>query len=411
MRKLAWRIIVIFLLFLPFQGSVQRTLNLSRKFLWIDEIFVTFCIIPFIIAILYQKGMKKWLTQILFSLILLGAIGLISGLYNSNAFVVTANGIFDYLKYFLTIPALCLFSADRRKIQSLHSTLHRLALFLCFIAILQEIFFFLQLPVERLGVAFIDVRFGLMRTPSLMGHPNIFGLYALLFFVLDFSLHRRIRWQTLILALGAFLSISRMVWVAFCSVLFLFLIHKQGKKAMGLFAVALIILFLSIPSFYFHTVKEIGSPGYFREYALIKSLEIWQNQPILGLGPGMYGGVISFMFDSPIYAEHAFSQRWLDIMRDILSIDQFWPQILVELGLLGTLSFMFILFTLWRAAKRVSLVAQSSFQRNMLFGFSLIPLILAVYLLGSGLNLGSFLLTYCVLFGLTLGMKDESSAN
>lgn len=411
MKRLNWWIITFFLLFLPFQGALQRALNLPRKFLWMDEIFVAFYVVLFLLAILCQRGVKKASTQILFSLILLGIIGIISGLYNTNAFIVTANGIFDYMKYFLIIPALCLFSVGNKKMQSLHSVLHRLALFLCFIAILQEIFFFLGFPVERIGVPFTDVRFGLMRTPSFMGHPNIFGLYSLLFFVLDFSLHRRIRWQNLVFALGALLSVSRMVWTAFFSVLFLFLIHRKGKKAAGLFILVLIIFFLSLPSFYLHTAEEIGSPGYFREYVLIKSLKIWQNQPILGLGPGMYGGVVSFMFGSPIYGRYGFDERWLDVMENIFSIDQFWPQILVEMGLLGTLSFTFILFTLWRVARKEYLIAQVSFRKNILFGFSLIPLVLSVYLLGSGLNLGAFLLTYSVLFGLTLGIRNENSSN
>lgn len=408
MKRLSWWIIVLFLFFLPFQGPLQRTLNLSRKFLWMDEIFVAFSFGLFFFVLLYKGKIKKIVVPIILSFLLLGIIGIISGLYNGNSFVVTVNGIFDYVKNFLVIPIFCLFSIQSRKVQGLYNMLHRLAIFLCFVAILQEVAFFLGFPVERIGVSFTDVRFGLMRTPSLMGHPNIFGLYALLFFILDFSYYRRMRWQSWILVLGVFLSVSRMVWVAFFFALFYLLIQKRGKKAMGLFVLTLVIIVLAIPSFYLRTTQEMGYENYFRGYALRKSIEIWNEHPLLGVGPGMYGGVASFVFDSPIYGQCRFNQDWFDVVKNILSLDQFWPQILVEMGILGALSFGFLLFVLWRAAKKESLTTESSFRMKMLSGLSAVPIILMLYLIGSGLNLTPFLLSFSILLGMVMGMRDEN---
>lgn len=411
MKRLSWWIITLFLFFLPFQEPLQRTLNLSRKFLWMDEIFVAFCIVFFFFALLYQKGIKKASAQILFSLILLGSTGVISGLYNTNAFIVTANGVFDYIKYFLIIPALCLFSVDGKKMQSLYSVLHRLALFLCFIAILQEIFFFLGLPVERVGVIFIDVRFGLMRTPSLMGHPNIFGLYSLLFFTLDFGINRRVTWQNLLFSLGIALSVSRMVWIAFFLVVFFFAFQMGGKRALAVFIISAVLLSIAFPAFYSRTTGEMYSAGSFREYVMYKSVRMWKAHPLLGIGPGMYGGVVSMTFDSPVYGRELFNQKWMEVFREIHSLDQFWPQILVETGVVGAAAFVAILFTLWHTARKQSLIDSASLRGRMLYAFSLVPMVLAVYLLGSGLNLTAFLLTYSMLFGMVLGVKDEDFIN
>jgi hypothetical protein len=60
-------------------------------------------------------------------------------------------------------------------------------------------------------------------------------------------------------------------------------------------------------------------------------------------------------------------------------------------------------------AKEGSSASESSFRKKMLMGLSAVPVVLAVYLLGSGLNITPFLLTYGILFGMTLGMKDEDS--
>jgi hypothetical protein len=408
MKKLSWFLLTLFLFFLPFQGFAQNNLRLPRGFFWMDEVFVIFCAGLFLFGITRGHGVKKETVRVLSPMLLLGAVGIVSGFYNANRTVVTFNGIFDYVKAFIVIPVFCLFSVDGKMMGGLYMLLRRLALFLCFIAIAQELFYFAGLPVENVWVAFKDIRFGLMRTPSLMGHPNVFGFYALLFFVMDFALYKRVRWQNLILAAGVLLSVSRMVWIAFFSVLALFFLRREGKKVALLLAFVLVIISLTVPNIYSHTMREMNSPGYFREYVMFKSLKIWREQPVLGLGPGMYGGVVSFMFDSPVYGRYCFSRHWLDVMKKILSLDQFWPQLLVEMGLLGMISFILILLVLWYTAKKMSLNCRPYFLRNMFSGFAMIPFVLAVYLLGSGLNQGAFLITYGVLFGMALGVRHEN---
>lgn len=411
MKKISWVIIALFLLFLPFQQPIWRTLRLSDRFLWADEVFVVFTFALFFLVLIYWGKLQKRAVKILLVLFFLGVVGLFSGLYNGNSFIVTTNGIFDYIKNFLIIPVIAFFSISSKRVRGLYKLLHYLALFLCLIAILQVIAFLTRFPLEKLGIPFVSfTRFGMPRTPSLMGHFNIFGLYALFFFILDFSLHRKIRWQNALFASGVFFSVSRMVWIAFFVTLLFLVTQRKSRKARTLFIVAIIIIVLAVPSFYLYTAKEIESENYFREYALMKSMEIWKDHPFLGVGPGMYGGVVSLLFNSPIYEQYYFSPRWFTYVSRFRSLDQFWPQILAEMGLLGTFCFGILLFVLWKVSKEAALATKDGFRKRMLSGFSVVPVVLIAYLFGSGLNLTAFLLTYSVLFGMALGIKDENSS-
>jgi len=408
LKRLGYLVITFLLVFLPFQTPLGSLIKSPQLLLWVDEMFVAFVFILFLATFFFEGKIRKGPLQILICLILLGVIGMASGLMNGNSFIVTANGIFDYIKNFLVIPALFAFSISEKRVGKIFIVLHRMAIALCLIAILQEIAFFLGAPVKKLGVSYYEVRFGLMRASSLMGHPNIFGLYALLFFTLDLSLTRRMRWQNLLFASGIFLSISRMVWIGFFISFFFLFIQAKGRKFKILFLLATILIAFSIPTFYSITAREIDKSVYFRGYALSKSLEIFKDHPVWGVGPGMYGGVVSFTFDSPVYQKYSFDKDWLDFIKGFRSLDQFWPQIFAEMGGVGTLFFGFLLFYLWKVPKKISEISGNEFRKKMLSGISVIPIVLVIYLFGSGLNLTPFLLTYSTLLGLMLGMEDEN---
>ncbi len=412
LKKLFWDMVALLLIFLPFQIPIKKFLNLPNRFLWIDEIFVVFCFGLFLFMLLCIGRVKKNAVQILIPLLLLGIIGLISGLHNNNSLIITVNGIFDYIKNFLIIPFVCLFAISKKKFISLYKILHKLALFLCLIAVLQVILFYFKVDIPVIEVKSVDMRFGLPRVSSLIGHPNMLGLYSLLFFILDFSLHQRFRWQNLVLLIGIFLSVSRMVWFAFLISLFMLLLQIKSKKIFLFLIPGIITIVLVFPFFYTSTMEEWSSETKYRGYTRMKSLEIWKAHPLLGVGPGMYGGVVSVVFNSPIYERYDFSERWFNYgLKKFHSIDQFWPQILAEMGFLGVLGFGFLLFILWQIAKSVSSGAKDIFRKKMLSGLSVIPLVLVIYLIGSGLNLTPFLLTYSIFFGMILGMKNENTSN
>tara|TARA_Y100000766_G_scaffold246190_1_gene226546 strand:+ start:2978 stop:4114 length:1137 start_codon:yes stop_codon:yes gene_type:complete len=71
---------------------------------------------------------------------------------------------------------------------------------------------------------------------------------------------------------------------------------------------------------------------------LISSIEMFFNKPIFGYGPGSFGGWVSINYElSPLYELYDISTF------GISSIDMFWPHILVELGIVGTMAYIFYL--------------------------------------------------------------------
>jgi len=353
--KACWILTVFVLFFIPFQRFLYKRFGLPQMFLYIDEIFVVLMTIFFVVVLLVKGKIKKISWIVLLPLIFIICVGLLSGIYNGNSVIVTFNGIFDYVKYFLIIPAFSVLAVSKDKFLKIYKAVFGLAVFLSVVAFLQALFFYFGKGVLGVDTKFIDIRFGIPRVPSLMGHPNLLGLYSLLFFILDFSLVRHFRWQNILLMLGVVFSASRMVWTAFFVFLILFALYTKNKKSFLLFFLCAMVFLLVFPFFYAHTVKDWSNEGTYRGYCRAKSVEIWKEHPFLGVGPGMYGGVISVKFNSKIYSEYDFSPYWFDYgLKKFHSLDQFWAQILAEMGLLGVISFLFLMVVLWNISVKAS---------------------------------------------------------
>ena len=401
---LAWGLVAALLVFLPFQFRIYKSFDLPHLFLWGDEVFCVIAFSVFYIILIYTGHLKKDIAHIIVVLFIIAAIGIISGLLNDNNFIITTQGIFSYIKNFMFIPIFGLFAVNKSRYQRLYNLLHQIALLLCFIGILQEIIYLSGVPLEG------AVRFGILRVESLMGHPNELGLYSLLFFILDYSLVRKFRWQSIVFSIGVLLSCSRMVWVAYFISYIYLLFHIEKKKLIIYSVILICILGVAFPTFYKISRRDYIDPeNNYRGYCLNKALQICQDHPVFGIGPGMFGGEISVVFNSPVYRKYDFSERWYEYgLAKFHSLDQFWAQLIGEIGILGLLAFVLLLVLLWRKAKKASVRSEDPFRKSILLGYSAVPIVLMIYLYGSGLNIGSFIITYSILFGMCLGIKDEN---
>jgi len=402
--------LLLFLLFIPLQGLLWQWFDLPRIFFWTDELVTSFVLLLGLLVIFTHNRISKYGAFLLLLMIVFGLTGLISGLINENPMSSTILGTFDYIKNLMIIPFFCFFAIPQRKVQWIYTQLYRFALLACLIAVAQEIGFLAGMPVETVGFFCDKVRFGLLRTSSLLGHPNMFGLYCLLFFLFDVSIHRKIRWQTILLILGMFLSLSRITWMALIVSSLFLILQNQNTKIVKSIASAGLIACLALILAGFITDPEIKSSDYFRGYSLRKSIEIWTDHPLLGRGPGTYGGPVSLVTNSSVYQEYHFLPKWLDFMKEKTgTLDQFWPQILAEMGLLGTSLFLFLILSLRQIPRRASLTRQNLFNKRLLSGLSIYPVILLIFLLSNGLNLPPVLITYSTLLGLSLGSKDDEN--
>jgi O-antigen ligase len=85
-------------------------------------------------------------------------------------------------------------------------------------------------------------------------------------------------------------------------------------------------------------VGEIGIGGDLRTLFVINALPIIRDHPVLGVGPGRYGGAVAHNFGTPIYAEYdTVPLFWNPAQR---TVDNFWLHLLVETGIVGALAFL-----------------------------------------------------------------------
>ena len=105
----------------------------------------------------------------------------------------------------------------------------------------------------------------------------------------------------------------------------------------------------------------------YRVLAREKGLEVWKDHPFWGVGPGMFGSAGAKKYISPVYEEYNFTVplRWFG------SLDQFWPQVLAETGIIGSGAFagilllLFITFAL--SAKRTTINEMRGFFIGLMF--------------------------------------------
>lgn len=78
-----------------------------------------------------------------------------------------------------------------------------------------------------------------------------------------------------------------------------------------------------------------------RTYFSRQGWRIFQDKPLLGVGPGRYGGSVSTIWDSPVYAKYGIRSPhdWAGIVQ----ADVFYPHLLAEVGTLGALFFVILI--------------------------------------------------------------------
>jgi len=408
MKKLLKLFILFMLIFFPFQISLVKSFQLPFIFRWIDEIFFLICLFFMAIMATYTGRIKNeiFILSLMFSLFVI--YGMFSGIYNGNNFLITVAGIFDYLKYFIFIPAIGFFSFTENELKNFYRISIGLVIFTCLTSIIIIMCSWLGIAWPKFLGQIIAHRFGLPRPAPFYIHPNTLGLYSVIFFIIDFSLNPRLDSKKSLLLFGIFFSVSRMVYLSFIIGIYLLLVKSEIRnKAYYLMFMSFLGLAILMPVIIKMSWAEIVAERFYRGYVIKKSWEIWSDNPFPGVGPGMYGGVVSVEFKSPIYDKYHFSEYWYNFgLKTFHSLDQFWPQIMVELSLPGLAMFLMILFLLSGIAMKKYKLVQSDYAKKFSLGLMIIPIIIFFYLFGSGLNL-SCLGTYAILYGVLLGAKKE----
>lgn len=229
-----------------------------------------------------------------------------------------------------------------------------------------------------------DVRIG-----SIVRDPNVFG--TLIGLTLPFSVFAITRLPsapqrrmaiaiTFILTLALLLTYSRGSWLGVGAgfVLVALLLERRALLAFALIGVLALGTAFLLPrnllsgapaaegtvevqepfNPFESTIDRVGAIGEGRDLRwmfMTNALPILADHPIVGVGPGRYGGAAAWNFRSPVYAEYGTDAIFPDwyVQR---TVDNFWLHILIETGVLGAAALLaaigLILWPLFRATRR-----------------------------------------------------------
>jgi putative inorganic carbon (HCO3(-)) transporter len=215
-----------------------------------------------------------------------------------------------------------------------------------------------------------DLEVGLSRAFSILGSPNAFAAYCVLFAPISLGFLMQPNSSKtqktifllcfLFLFIGILTTLTRAAWLAFIPALFLFgLLAKQTKIVIPLLILLVCSIFVVTPirqrftNFFTEKYQE-KSEGGGRAYRWGLAKEIFEESPILGRGPGSFGGAVA-------YRAQAFKG---------LYVDSYFLEILSNYGLIGILLFLWILLECFR--NLIYYAYQSVDSRSQMVGYGIL---------------------------------------
>jgi putative inorganic carbon (hco3(-)) transporter len=206
----------------------------------------------------------------------------------------------------------------------------------------------------------------LYRLAAFIGDPNVLGAFLtaaapftlLAATQLDSPRHRRIAVATaFLLLLILWLTFSRGAWLAMAVSTF-GVLAWFGRRTLLLSVAILTISFLTAnfmprdlilfggqagirPNVIGSTFDRVGAVGEGRDLRIrfvINALPIIADHPLIGVGPGRWGGAVAFDIRSPVYEEYG-TDEVFDLYPQ-RTVDNFWLHLLVEFGFVGVAAFV-----------------------------------------------------------------------
>jgi len=440
MNKLARIWLIGILPFFPFQIIIAQLLGQFSNFTamlirFVDEFTI---LVFFPLAIIeFCRNKNKFNKAYLFlivSISIFSIFGLISGLMNRNSIFITFLGTIDYIKNFLVIFIYAAFFNYRDDFKRILRILIVTASFIGVIAFIQECWaifsrYCMGKSVYDKGVYLFKIifpssqapwdfrefwRMGIYRAPSLLNHPNAVGFYSILILVLYLYSFKKINFpKFFFIFFSIFATVSRMLYLAFIFLAGLQFFRQRRWLVILAIPIIILILFMScLPDLNISSLKKrqevYNGDKFFRAYARKKALEIWKDYPLLGVGPGMFGGVVSLINPPTVYKKYNFSEKCFVYVKNFRSLDQFWPQALAETGILGVAAFIGIFISLIITLNIFRKGASNIDTKNSFTGLTVIIPFILIFSLGSGFNITAFLFSYFALLGVSLRNEDSA---
>lgn len=383
-------------------------LVLSILFFWYELLFVkigagwvdtyNFASIFLVLSLLFCDKKRLKLSKPVFYLLCFLFIMLVSGLVasiNGAQMGMIISGILLFIQF---IMAYIVSSTYLNKYLVIDLMLF-LSLPIIVLGLLQGVF---GENTSRLWVSTSESLINI-RVSGLFSSPNVFaGLLMFNIIMSFFALLEKKQWHYFVYIMPALavlgMTFSRSAWVGLVIGVSFSLLIKNWRLIV-LVPVSLISLIIpSIRQRIFTAVSTnylIDSAIDGRIWSLNSAIEIFKNSPILGTGPGSYGGQTALNYNSSVY---------LTGMQNgyvaLAYTDNQWIQIIVQTGLLGILSFGgFVLSYL------INNIRQYIKSKNMLC-LAVLAVIIALVVSGLFQNILEFG-AVAVLAGVYLGLGND----
>jgi O-antigen ligase len=221
------------------------------------------------------------------------------------------------------------------------------------------------LSPHLLGLSALRGRFGeLYRLAAFFGDPNTFA--AFLSASIPFALFGATGLRTprgrrvavaasFLLVLALWLSFSRGGWLGAIggfAIASLIIDHRPMRVGALVVGVALVVALAmprnllcpsceARPDLFGSTFGRIGTVGGgedLRVLFILNGLPILADHPLVGVGPGRYGGAAADIYHTPIYARYGTDELFANPTQR--TVDDFWLHLVVESGLLGLVAYL-----------------------------------------------------------------------
>jgi len=321
-------------------------LALSFVCLWYESFFSSvgirfvegfnFAIIFLFLSFIFCDKKRLKLTKAMTFLLLFVMVLLISGLWAGIcglAIAMIISGIFLFCQFVLAFVISSTFRAKNTVINLLLLISIPLLLVGCYQGLSGQ-------TTSRLWVSTAE-NLVQARAFGFFGSPNILGGLAMITVIIAVSKFLSLKkWWYLVYGIIALLALvltfSRSAWIGLGVGIAAALLIKNWKL---IFISPLVLLALIVPSIKQRIFVSL-SQSYMidaaldgRVWSFNTAMEIFKTSPIIGTGPGTYGGQTAIYFNSPVYLR--------GIQNGYVALpytDNQWLQIAVQTGILGLIT-------------------------------------------------------------------------
>lgn len=354
--------IFLFVGILLFQDTIEKITEFSLL-TYVDELLVVALLICSIINIIIKKKINKKSLIIILLIVLFSAIGLLSNYINSSDYsniFIASMGNFLTIKFFIIIFALMNLTINEDYIKVLIDIIVIYGYICAFFAIIN--FIFPNFYERYLNFGFISYRFNMVAVCSLFDHPGKYGwfmLFVAVLYLAKFNAYsnKKDLIKFIIFALSSILSLRTKVIISVIIVLMyqaLFLTERTKayfKKIIAICIVLIALMFafrdilINTYKLYFTTENGVSA----RMAMNMNSLKIAQDYFPLGVGFGKYGSWIARDNYSEYYYKYDMDKIYGIRPNDPkFATDTFWPSIIGETGILGTIIYIALLIIIYR---------------------------------------------------------------